>query len=382
MAGGIVQRMRWWERVAVLAVGLMASMLPQPALAHVRWFIEDEFQQAPQWHRLLTFEALLVPLVTGVLLVGLLVLRRVVGDDHFPNPGFLRYMEPSATLLLAVHTGISLVYFASQLRLFVPNLDLGRNLFGALLVMLQIVVAFTLITGLMDRGGAFLLGIVWLLGFAVFSPWQLLDQTLYVGISLALVVLGRTIPPPNIARRLLPLARYERQAVTGLRLLAGASFAFLGFSEKILAPEAAAAFLHNYPEFNVLLRSSNWTWWTDERFALAAGVVEASAGLLLMTGVMTRVVILILLVPFNLTVAFLPPIELLGHLPIFGIMYVLLLYGSGGEPRARERWLDPALEEAATAQGATAGGLPPESDAPDDRRPAQELDDVIRPRSV
>lgn len=89
-----------------------------------------------------------------------------------------------------------------------------------------------------------------------------------------------------------------------------------------------------------------WDWWTDYRFVIAAGVVEAAAGLLLMSGVLTRVVILVLLVPFNLTVAFLPPIELLGHLPIFGIMYVLLLYGSGAEPHAHERRLDPAAEEA------------------------------------
>jgi hypothetical protein len=348
-----------------VALATLMAVAPVSALAHVRWFIEDEFQQSPQWGRLWSLEALLVPVVTGALLAGLLVLRRIVKDDHFPNPSFLRYMEPSATLLLAVHTGISLVYFASQVQLFVPNLDLGRNLVGALLVLLQIVVAFTLITGLLDRGGAFLLGGIWLLGLFVFPPWKLVDQALYVGISLALVVLGRTIPPPDVARRLLPLARFERQAVTGLRLLAGASFAFLGFSEKILAPEAGAAFLRNYPEFNFMSYFFGFEWWTDERFIVAAGVVEASAGLLLMSGVLTRVVILILLVPFNVTVAFLPPIELLGHLPIFGIMYVLLLYGSGAEPRAHQRWLDPALSE-----GAGSSTTMPANTTPGARHPA------------
>lgn len=331
---------RWW--MAALGAVVLAFW-PVAALAHVRWFVEDEAQYSPQWGRLLSLEAGLVALVTGLLLGILLLARKVIGSNDFPNPHFLRYMEPSATMLLAVHTGISLVYFASQVQLFVPAYDLA-GLAAVVLVTLQIVVAFTLITGLLDRAGALLLTVVWLLGFFVFPVWKMVDQALYVGISLCLVVLGRSIPPREVARRLLPLVRHERNAVRGLRLLAGLSFAFLGFTEKILAPEAGVAFLEAHPNFNVMLSFVGWDWWTDERFVIAAGVVEASAGLLLMSGVLTRVVILVLLVPFNLTVAFLPPIELLGHLPIFGIMYVLLLYGSGDEPRAHTRWLDPALE--------------------------------------
>jgi len=62
---------------------------------------------------------------------------------------------------------------------------------------------------------------------------------------------------------------------------------------------------------------------------LGAGVVETAAGLALLSGYLTRVVILVLLVPFNLTVPFLPAEELIGHLPIFGILYVLLVHGAG-----------------------------------------------------
>jgi hypothetical protein len=171
----------------------------------------------------------------------------------------------------------------------------------------------------------------------------MLDQSLYLGIGVTLFVLGRTIPPPEIARRLLPLGDYERQAISALRVLAGLSFVMVAFTEKLLVPEAGVAFLAEHPNFNVMGGYFGLEWWTDYRFTIAAGVVEAAAGIALLSGVMTRVVILTLLVPFNLTVAFLPPIELLGHLPIFGIMYVLLLYGSGAEPRARQQLLEPAL---------------------------------------
>jgi len=41
------------------------------------------------------------------------------------------------------------------------------------------------------------------------------------------------------------------------------------------------------------------------------------------------VVFLGMWLPFNVGVPFLPPQELLGHLPILGIMYVLLVHNSG-----------------------------------------------------
>jgi len=355
-------------QVVIALATLLLALTPATASAHVRWFI-DEQQYPPRWERLFSLSSLLVIVVSAGLLGALLLLRRVLRNQHFPNPPQLAYMEPSATALLAVHTGISLVFFASQVDLFVHSLQLDKGVLGWLLVALQVVVAFTLITGLFDRAGAILLAVVWLLGMLTFAPWRMVDQFLYVGIGVILFVLGRTIPPPAIAQRLLPLADYERQAVSALRILAGISIVSVAFTEKLLVPEAGVAFLADHPNFNVMQSLFGWGWWTDERFTIAAGVVEAAAGVLLISGVMTRVVILTLLVPFNLTVAFLPPIELLGHLPIFGIMYVLLLYGSGTDPNAREHLLDPALD----------GEMHERADrlqhgdrkTPDDRRPAR-----------
>lgn len=71
------------------------------------------------------------------------------------------------------------------------------------------------------------------------------------------------------------------------------------------------------------------SWFSDDTFILAAGIVEATIGVLLVSGVLTRVVILAMWLPFNASIPFLPPEELIGHLPIFGIMYVLLVHGSG-----------------------------------------------------
>ncbi len=336
MGGGFWRKLIWLVVVAAL---------PAPAAAHVRWFV-------PEWMRLLPpdfglifgWPTLAVVVASLALFAILRLVERVVGSPHWPNPPLLAYMEPCATALLAVHTGISLVWFAYQRSLFVPQLVLPPNLVGWLLVGLQIFVAFTFITGFFDRAGAVLLILTFLLGFLVFPPVALLDQLHYVGIAVALFVLGRTVPPEWVARKLAWLPQYETQAVVALRILTGLSLVMAAFNEKLLAPELGRAFLADYPHFNLMRSVFGLEWFTDDLFIAAAGITEATIGVLLITGVLTRVVILGMWVPFNLTVPLLPPVELLGHLPIFGIMYVLLLYGSGIPPRAAVRLLEPAVK--------------------------------------
>jgi hypothetical protein len=79
-------------------------------------------------------------------------------------------------------------------------------------------------------------------------------------------------------------------------------------------------------------RELGWEWWTDRRFVYAAGITEATAGAALLCGYLPRVVILALWIPFNLGVPFLPPEELIGHLPVLATMYVLLVRGTEGIP--------------------------------------------------
>lgn len=65
----------------------------------------------------------------------------------------------------------------------------------------------------------------------------------------------------------------------------------------------------------------------DTRFPLIAGAVELTVGLMLISGAYVRLVILVTLVPFNLTLPFLGWRELVGHLPTYGILALLLLWG-------------------------------------------------------
>ncbi len=96
--------------------------------------------------------------------------------------------------------------------------------------------------------------------------------------------------------------------------------------------DLGAAFLAGHPQFNFVRTFLGQAWFSDGLFVLAAGVAEGVIGVLLISGLLTRVVILGMWVPFNITIPFLPPTELLGHLPIFGIMYLLLVHSAGIAP--------------------------------------------------
>jgi hypothetical protein len=124
----------------------------------------------------------------------------------------------------------------------------------------------------------------------------------------------------------------------------GLSILWLAFSEKLLNPQLALAFLESRPEFN-FVQLLGFGWFTNELFVYAAAAVEATVGVLLIAGVLPRIVILFMWVPFNIAIPFLPPEELLGHLPILAVMYAVFLGEPAIEAEARNS-LSPAVAPA------------------------------------
>jgi hypothetical protein len=67
---------------------------------------------------------------------------------------------------------------------------------------------------------------------------------------------------------------------------------------------------------------------SDLEFARVAGCIEVLFGLLLISGALPQAIVLIAGVPFNATLWFFGNTELVGHLPVYGAMLVLLVWGS------------------------------------------------------
>jgi hypothetical protein len=336
----------WIARRRNSAAVLLAllALAPLPALAHERWFV-DNAEDYPIQPELLLGPWTLIGLAVSAAVVGALLLARRLagGDNMFPRVWFLRRYDPSAPVVIAIQAAISLIYVAVNLRYFAVNLELPANLAGYVLAGAQLAVAFSFISGVFTRAGAALLiGLVLLAGL-LYGPVAMLEQSIFVGIALYLGIMGRGLRDTTAARPAPhPLDRYRPLTPTLLRVFTALTIVALAFSEKLLNPALGVAFLEAYPNFNVA-RLLGFEWFTDERFVLAAGVVELAIGAALLSGVLPRLVIIGMFVPFNLPLPFLPPTELLGHLPIFAVMYVLLFHHPALRADAPE---GPAVEQA------------------------------------
>ncbi len=93
------------------------------------------------------------------------------------------------------------------------------------------------------------------------------------------------------------------------------------------------------PAFNVLHAVLGADVGSDDLFVLLIGLAEVAIGAALISGRLTRLVVLGMWLPFHLGIPLLPDQELIGHLPIFGIMYVLLVHGSQASVAAAPRSL-------------------------------------------
>ncbi len=329
------------RRLARVALPLLCLLVLPPAVyAHERWFVPNAQAYPPHWG-LLTSPPVLLSVGAALLAVGFLaLLRRVVGgDNRFPHIGFLRYYDRSCHLIIAIQTAISLIAAAITMHIFVPNLSPGLSPFGFFLVAIQLAIAFSFIGGSLSRVGAMTLVVTFCLLFFLFPFWAVLEQTLFLGIALYILILGRD--PSRQGEPLAFFRRYWRLAPVFLRVGVGFSIMWLAFTEKLLNPQLALAFLREYPNFNVAhLLGMNW--FTNEYFISASGAVELIIGVTLMSGILPRVVIFGLLVPFNLTLPFLPATELLGHLPVFASTYVLLFFPP---PEVLKELFEPASSE-------------------------------------
>jgi uncharacterized membrane protein YphA (DoxX/SURF4 family) len=244
-------------------------------------------------------------------------------------------MAVGAPTLLAVQAAIPLIYSGVQPVLFAPQMHLGRNPGGLLVGAVEVLIGFSFVTGIWDRIAAVAMIGLALLALVLFHPLDVLSQLHWVGIAVVVYAIGRQAPEAGRPRRASgwwPVQVSPERAVISLRVLTGLAIMAPALAEKIWNPRIAEAFLHEHPGFNFPRALLGMTWMSDDLFILAAGVFEFVIGALLISGFLTRLVIIAMWLPFNLTIPFLPPQELLWHLPFFGIMYFLLVHGADLAP--------------------------------------------------
>jgi uncharacterized membrane protein YphA (DoxX/SURF4 family) len=326
-----------------LVLGAFAVLLlvwPGVADAHEKWFY-DAAPDHTHWGEAFEFPTILF-VTAAVALTGLAggAWQLRAQRDLIPGPKTLGATEAGRTrfyaivpLILGIHVAVPLFVLAIQGQLFSPN----NHLHGAAIYwvgVVQIGIALAIVYGAMTRLAALALGVLWLAGIGLFGLEAMLENAHYLGLAAFFFFAGRG--PHSIDRLLVPVlapsAPLARKAMPCLRIGLGLGLSIVAFTEKLANPELSHAFLEKYP--------LNFTAWlhipmSNDVFVQFAGATELLIGLCLMFGFFPRTIILTAWVFINMTLTIFDWVELVGHLPLYGIMAVLIVW----TPSEEDQWL-------------------------------------------
>jgi hypothetical protein len=303
-------------------------------LVHERWFT-DEARFPVQFGTWNSSNSLVpIAVAAGITIIATVIYNARGRKSVVPGPialgmpweNYIRLLT-WVPLVIGVHMGVTLLVSGVSRQLFIPNLVLPVNLLGGVLGMVEIAIALSFIYGALARPAAAVLALLWLFGMLVFGPLRLIEHTEILGVAFFLFATGRGPLAFDMALDRLnkPVSSMIPYAVPVLRVALGIGLTIVAFTEKIWNIPMGLAFLseHHFNFFPYIGMPGI----DDTRFLLIAGTVELLVGLMLIAGTYVRLIIIVTLVPFNLTLPFLGWRELVGHLPIYGILALLLLWG-------------------------------------------------------
>jgi hypothetical protein len=307
--------------------------------AHETWF--DHAAYPADWGfaaEKLTL-AFLVAAVLATVAVRLLA-RALPGVDV---PALAR-LAPFMPFAIRLHLAVSMVGLLSLGYYLSPAMDLQADVAGIALGATMAVVAITMATGWRARWGAAVLIAAGPLGMIEFGFWEVLQRIDLLGLAGYVLVAGpgRWSADVETGRASEPSLVDHARAIWSLRVAAGLALIVVAFAEKLATPDMAVQFLADHQELNVAQQLGLGM--SDLEFARLAGGIEVLFGLLLISGALPQACILIAGIPFNATLWLFGANELMGHLPIYGAMLALLVYGSDPQLRpAVSALLPPGL---------------------------------------
>jgi hypothetical protein len=308
-------------------------------LAHETWF--DHGAYPTDWGFAAESLTLAILAAAVVLTLAVRLISRFWPGVDVPAVGKLAPFMPFA---IRLHLAVSLVGLLSLGLYLSPAMDLQADVAGILLGATMAVVAITMATGFSARAGALLLIAAGPLGMVEFGIWPVLQRIDLLGLAIYVLFAGpgRWSADFESGRAGEPTLVDHARAIWALKVAAGLALIVVAFAEKLATPDLAVQFLTNHPELNVAQQLGIDL--SDLEFARVAGGIEVLFGLLLISGALPQACILIAGIPFNATLWFFGANELMGHLPIYGAMLAILVYGSDPQLRpAVSALLPPGL---------------------------------------
>ncbi len=314
----------------ICAISLLLSISPS-VHPHVRWFIEGK--SVPD----VSFSIDMINILTLIAAAGLVT---VSWFFHKSKSNLLSTLL-NKPLVWPCQLDWYLMVLLLNLTL-VTNLMMGDFIAPNLLIhpqwiMLGIIIQFAAI--LVSAISISITGIALILvgiGLPLFFPTASgFDYFFEVtGVGLAYLLIGPCIN--RVDRKLhhhfdflkcYNLSQLIHGAISVIRIALGLQLMALAIHNKLIQPGAALVFLQEYPFYN-FMQLSGFSSFSHLNFVFAAGVFELVLGALLVAGWAPRFIALCLSIIFITTtlVSGLP--EVFGHLPIFGVLIIILSAGS------------------------------------------------------
>ena len=303
-------------------------------LPHVKW-VTDPAPFPTHYEQLLTWPVVLA-FVVALAVIGICFWIQ----HHVPEPDAMRAFERFARygpLALGLHVGVALIVAAILGLLFVPSLHVhDKGMIGGVLLVLEGIAGVSILLGLATRAGAAILALLGVVATQPFSLEAILEQVPILGIAIFLFLIGRGPLSLDRLRRVKAPIQHHLVPMTALgflRILMGLGIAFNALTEKLLNEPLARSLIERYPQIAL----NRLVGLPDEWFIWAAGTTELTIGLVIMSGQLTRPVMAVGAVLFSVTLFVFGWPELLGHLPLFGIMFLLFVApnaDTGGVRRA------------------------------------------------
>ncbi len=291
--------------------------------AHETWFTDGAFPL--DWS--FALQGLTLVLLLGA--VGLTVAVRVIGTRWAgADVPFLARLVPWMPFAVRLHLAVSLLGLLSMGVYLSPAMDLEPSVGGIALGATMAAVVVGMATGWHARAAAALLVAAGPLGMIEFGVSPVLQRLDMLGLAVFILFAGPGRWSADAERGAAdePSLADLGRAVWALRVGAGLALIVVAFAEKLANPDMALAFLSAHPDFNVAQLIGLPI--GDLEFIRIAGAIEVLFGLLLISGALPQACVLLAGVPFNATLWFFGTDELLGHLPIYAAMLVLLVLGS------------------------------------------------------
>lgn len=333
-------------------VSRIAEWLVPAAQAHEKWFIPTEPVTSKIPDLFLTVNPLTVGAAVGVLVFGVI---GYVSDKRYEKSklyatieGKIRPYRDYAAGVLAISTGFALLWAAGHNQLLATNYPLPEGIGGTVLRVVEAVVGGLLMVGLFTPAAAVGLLALYASAFLLFPAIEPIDYVNFVGIGFFLLFFarGRYSLDWFLGKPILTTPEQRKWAYLALRVLTGFTLMWLGIL-KLRRPDLHFSLMDKFSAFNPYV-IMGWfgVHMSREVYVFCLFVTETAIGMFEMFGLYTRVLAVALVPVMMVSLVFLGPGELVGHLPILGTLFVLFAYGDTyHKHRDEKRFVHPAQEE-------------------------------------